>query len=83
MFNLGTSLTVTLAGWALFLVFVYSGTRDRPTAYILRSDQTRTEYPIMCVDVDGVSSTTIIASEDGEAVLKTDRLTSLGRGCGE
>lgn len=72
MFNLGTSLTVTLAGWALFLVFVYSGTRDRTTAYILRSDQIRTEYPIMRVDVDGISSPTIIASEDGEAVLKTD-----------
>ena len=141
MFNLGTPLTVTIAGLALFLVFgvvftirlkrgklpivsatlslialaaaiwgllgyygapsdrpsnvpsgsydldqvvlVYSGTSDRPTAYILRSDQTRTEYPIMRVDVDGVSAPTIIANEDGEAVLKTDRLTSLGRGHGE
>ena len=117
MFNLGTPLTVTLAGWALFLVFGvvfalrlkkgklpivsatlslialaaaiwglfghYGAPSDRPTAYILRSDQTRTEYPIMRVDVDGVSSPTIIASEDGEAVLKTDRLTSLGRGYGE
>ena len=83
MFNLGTSLTVTLAGWALFLVLVYSGTSDRPTAYILRSDESRTEHPIMRVDVDGVSAPTIIASEDGEAVLKTDKLTSLGRGDGE
>ena len=141
MFNLGTPLTVTIAGWALFLVFgvvfvfrlkkgklpivsatlslialaaaiwglfgyygapsdrpsnaprgsysldqvvlVYSGTSDRPTAYILRSDESRTEHPIMRVDVDGVSAPTIIASEDGEAVLKTDRLASLGRGHGE
>ena len=65
------------------VVLVYSGTSDRPTAYILRSDESRTEHPIMRVDVDGVSAPTIIASEDGEAVLKTDRLASLGRGYGE
>ena len=65
------------------VVLVYSGTSDRPTAYILRSDESRTEHQIMRVDVDGVSAPTIIASEDGEAVLKTDKLTSLGRGYGE
>ena len=65
------------------VVLVYSGTSDRPTAYILRSDQTRTEYQISRVDVDGVSAPTLTVSENGEAVLKTDKLTSLGRGYGE